>query len=147
MIGTQPHFLYKTGQKNDIKSHSGRFYLFLLLGCARTFSVFAQWYSVTIYAGLKNTIARFSALFPFSLSEAGLYLLLAFCLYWIFCSLKRPLLLFKNAFFLASLLFFIYTINWNQLLQESPFPKEAGFSEELKKGSTAADFIRSANIW
>ena len=51
----------------------------LLLGCARTFPVFAQWYSVTIYAGLKNTIARFSGLFPFSLSEAGLYLLLAFC--------------------------------------------------------------------
>lgn len=111
----------------------------LLLGCARTFPVFAQWYSVTIYAGLKNTIARFSGLFPFSLSEAGLYLLLAFCLYWIFCSLKRPLLLFKNAFFLASLLFFIYTINCGINYYRKPFSEEAGFSEELKKGSTTAE--------
>ena len=111
----------------------------LLLGCARTFPVFAQWYSVTIYAGLKNTIARFSGLFPFSLSEAGLYLLLAFCLYWILHSLKRPLLLFKNAFFLASLLFFIYTINCGINYYRKPFSEEAGFSEELKKGSTAAE--------
>lgn len=111
----------------------------LLLGCARTFPVFAQWYSVTIYAGLKNTIARFSGLFPFSLSEAGLYLLLAFCLYWILHSLKRPLLLFKNAFFLASLLFFIYTINCGINYYRKPFSEEAGFSEELKKGSTTAE--------
>lgn len=93
----------------------------LLLGCARTFPVFAQWYSVTIYAGLKNTIARFSGLFPFSLSEAGLYLLLAFCLYWILHSLKRPLLLFKNAFFLPRFYFYLYNKLRNQLLQKALF--------------------------
>ena len=112
---------------------------FLLLGCARTFPVFAQWYSVTVYACLKNTIARFYGLFPFSLSEAGLYLLLAFCLYWIFCSFKHPLLLFKNAFFLASLLFFTYTINCGINYYRKPFSEEAGFSEGLKKGSTAEE--------
>ena len=80
----------------------------LLLGCARTFPVFAQWYSVTIYAGLKNTIARFSGLFPFSLSEAGLYLLLAFCLYWILHSLKRPSPTFlKMPFFLCLAFYFL----------------------------------------
>lgn len=118
----------------------------LLLGCARTFPVFAQWYSVTIYAGLKNTIARFSGLFPFSLSEAGLYLLLAFCLYWIPHSLKRPLLLFKNAFFLASLLFFIYTINCGINYYRKPFSEEAGFSEELKKGSTGCGALFALRI-
>lgn len=93
----------------------------LLLGCARTFPVFAQWYSVTIYAGLKNTIARFSGLFPFSLSEAGLYLLLAFCLYWIPHSLKRPLLLFKSLFSCLAFIFYLYNKLRNQLLQKALF--------------------------
>ncbi len=111
----------------------------LLLGCARTLPGFAQWYSATVYAGLKNTIARFSGLFPFSLSEAGLYLLTAGCLYGIFRSLKRPLLLFKNACLLASLLFFIYTVNCGINYYRTPFSEETGFSEELKKGSTVQE--------
>lgn len=111
----------------------------LLMGCARMLPGFAQWYSVTIYAFLKNTIARFLGLFPFSLSEAGLYLLFAFCLYRIFCSFKHPLLLFKNAFFLASLLFFIYTLNCGINYYRTPFSEEAGFSEDLKKGSTVTE--------
>ena len=140
---TTPFSFIKNRTKNDINSHSGRF-ICSAPGCARTFPVFAQWYSVTIYAGLKNTIARFSGLFPFSLSEAGLYLLLAFCLYWILHSLKRPLLLFKNAFFLASLLFFIYTINCGINYYRKPFSEEAGFSEELKKAVRLRSFIRSS---
>ena len=112
---------------------------FLLMGCARTLPGFAQWYSDAVYTVLKNTIARFSCLFPFSLSEAGLYLLLAVCLYEIFRCFKHPLLLLKNAFFLASLLFFIYTANCGINYYRTPFSEEAGYSEELKKGSTVKE--------
>lgn len=111
----------------------------LLMGCARSLPGFAQWYSVTVYACLKNTIARFSGLFPFSLSEAGLYLLLTVCLYWISHSFKHPIPLLKNAFFLASILFFIYTVNCGINYYRTPFSEEAGFSQELKKGSTVEE--------
>lgn len=112
---------------------------FLLMGWARVRPEFAQWYSVTVYAALKNTIAGFSGLFPFSLSEIGLYLLAAVCLYQIFRTFKHPLLLLKNAFLLASLLFFIYTVNCGVNYYRKPFSEEAGFAEELKKGSTVKE--------
>ena len=108
----------------------------LLTWCARNVSGFAQQYSVTVYSFLKNTVGRACGLFPFSLSEAGLYLLSAACVYQLIHSFRQPLFLLKKAFFLSSLLFFIYTINCGINYYRTPFSVEAGFSEKLAEGSS-----------
>lgn len=111
----------------------------LLTWCARNVSGFAQQYSVTVYSFLKNTVGRACGLFPFSLSEAGLYLLSAACVYQLIHSFRQPLFLLKKAFFLSSLLFFIYTINCGINYYRTPFSVEAGFSEKLAEGSSQRD--------
>lgn len=45
----------------------------LLSFCARKVTGFAQTYSVTVYPVLRGIFARISGIFPFSVSEAGLY--------------------------------------------------------------------------
>lgn len=70
--------------RNALRLFAGGFALSLisvvLALCARMLPGFAQQYSVTVYPVLVNILGRFSGLFPFSLSEAGVYLTGAFCL-------------------------------------------------------------------
>jgi hypothetical protein len=94
---------------------------------ARLVPGFAQGYSTYVYAFLKETIGRFSGMFPFSLSEAGLYVLVIFCLYTLIRRLKSPLFLLSRGFFLASLLFLLFTLNCGINYYRSPFSYEAGF--------------------
>ena len=83
----------------------------LLSLCARKVPGFAQAYSVTIYPVLKGIFARIFGIFPFSVSEVGLYLLLLLCIFSVVKWFKTPLYLLNGAFFTASLLFFLFTIN------------------------------------
>lgn len=102
--------------------------------CARLAPGFAQTYSVTVYPLLVGTIGRVCSLFPFSLSEAGLYLL---CICFICCILlwiRRPLVLLSRVFFLCALLLFIFIINCGINYYRNPFSYEAGFATE--KSST-----------
>lgn len=65
----------------------------LLSLCARKVPGFAQAYSVTIYPVLKGIFARIFGIFPFSVSEVGLYLLLLFCIFAVVKWFKKPLYL------------------------------------------------------
>lgn len=106
-----------------------------LLGlCARTVPGFAQFYSVTVYPILAGTIGRFCSLFPFSLSEAGLYSLCLFCLYYLVLHIRQPLVLLSRAFFLCSALLCIFTVNCGINYYRTPFSYEAGIAPE--KSST-----------
>ena len=78
----------KSEKKNKKRSRS--VYIYILFSGAGLFLVsaalmlpaagtdsFAQWYSVNIYPMLVTVIGRFMGLFPFSVAEICIYLLLA----------------------------------------------------------------------
>lgn len=99
----------------------------LLSFCARKVTGFAQTYSVTVYPVLKGIFARISGIFPFSVSEAGLYLLLCFILFCLIRWFKKPLFLLNGACFIAALLFFLFTVNCGINYYRNSFSYEAGF--------------------
>ena len=98
--------------------------------CSRRLSGFAQTYSVTVYAVIKNILGRFSSLFPFSLSEAGICLLIPVSLAFFIRNLRRPLKLLSRAFFLASALLLSFTLNCGINYYRNPFSYEAGILPE-----------------
>lgn len=99
----------------------------LLSLCARKIPGFAQAYSVTVYPVLKGLFARIFGIFPFSVSEVGLYLLLCFILFSLIRWFKKPLFLLNGAFFTVSLLFFLFTVNCGINYYRNSFSYEAGF--------------------
>ena len=99
----------------------------LLSFCARKVTGFAQAYSVTVYPVLKGIFARISGIFPFSVSEAGLYFLLCFILFCLIRWFKKPLFLLNGACFIAALLFFLFTVNCGINYYRNSFSYEAGF--------------------
>lgn len=94
---------------------------------ARKIPGFAQAYSVTVYPVLKGLFARIFGIFPFSASEAGLYLLLVFCVFSVIRWFKKPLCLLNGTFFIAALLFFLFTVNCGINYYRNSFSYEAGF--------------------
>ena len=99
----------------------------LLSFCARKVTGFAQTYSVTVYPVLRGIFARISGIFPFSVSEAGLYFLLCFILFCLIRWFKKPLFLLNGACFIAALLFFLFTVNCGINYYRNSFSYEAGF--------------------
>ena len=94
---------------------------FLLLFIASKSSGFAQWYRQSIYAACVWLTGKFTNLFPFSLSEILLYLLvltlllsglsLLIRLFWKKGDRKNVFSWLTNLFFSASILFFLYVCN------------------------------------
>ena len=102
-----------------------------LLGlCARTVPGFAQFYSVTVYPLLAGTLGRLCSLFPFSLSEIGLYSLCLFCICYMILHIRQPVVVFSRAFFLCCVLLFVFTINCGINYYRNPFSYEAGIAAE-----------------
>lgn len=102
----------------------------VLGACARMVPGFAHTYSITVYPVLVNTIGRFSSIFPFSLSEAGLYLATVFCILNLLFLIKKPLAALSRLFFLACLLLFLYTAGCGINYYRTPFSYEAGMVME-----------------
>ena len=102
----------------------------VLGACARMVPGFAHTYSITVYPVLVNTIGRFSSIFPFSLSEAGLYLAAVFCILTLLFLIKKPLAALSHLFFLACLLLFLYTAGCGINYYRTPFSYEAGMVME-----------------
>ena len=116
------------------------FMISVILGlCARTIPGFAHGYSTRFYPLLAGSLGRFSSLFPFSLSEFSLFLLLFFLVRMFLRLWKSPLLLLGRIFFLCSFLLFLFTVNCGVNYYRSPFSSEASISsdphslEELKE--------------
>ena len=102
----------------------------VLGACARMVPGFAHTYSITVYPVLVNTIGRFSSIFPFSLSEAGLYLAAVFCILNLLFLIKKPLAALSRLFFLACLLLFLYTAGCGINYYRTPFSYQAGMVME-----------------
>lgn len=121
----------------------------ILLVAARTMDGFADWYSRVIYPVCVNTLGRVMGIFPFSVSEILLYLLLTVVLYWIirsvflYCAAKKREKRMKQGaislFLLASILFFLYAVNCGVNYYRETFSESAGVKieeysvEELKE--------------
>lgn len=99
--------------------------------CARSISGFATWYAHHIYPVLVGTIGRFFGIFPFSVVEIGLYLLIISLIVYFICFLKQPLRLITRTFFLVTLLFFLYTINCGINYYAASFSSYAGLETNL----------------
>lgn len=113
---------------------------FALLFGAREFPRFAQWYSVTVYPVLVSAIGRVSGLFPFSLSEILLYMLIFAAAVWgagrILCLLRGKRRRIRMAerlaglWLFAGILFFLYAANCGVNYQRESFAESAGIEIE-----------------
>lgn len=128
--------------KRYFKQYFGLFLLFftiLLQFAARCIPGFATWYAHHIYPILVQTLGRFSGLFPVSLTELGLYVLVIWLLADLVRNYRRWRVLLKKWFFVVAVLLFSYTANCGINYFASPFSEYAGLetglytTEELKE--------------
>lgn len=109
---------------------------FLLMLAARASGAFAHWYSIHIYRIWVNTTGRFMGMFPFSVSEVLLYLLLLWILISV-CRLTVGVIRKKKGrrqveewcmklLLIAGVLFFLYVINCGINYQRESFAESAG---------------------
>lgn len=111
----------------------------ILQAAARTQGGFATWYAHCIYPTLVGTIGRFFGIFPFSVVEIGLYLLIIACIVYAIRFFREPFRLVSRAVCLISVLLFSYTINCGINYYAAPFSQYAKLEtglytkEELKE--------------
>lgn len=82
-----------------------------LQAAARNTDGFATWYAHGIYAAIVGIIGRFFGIFPFSVVEIALYLLIFWCIVYAARFWREPKRLASRTVFLAGILLFLYTCN------------------------------------
>lgn len=100
----------------------------LLQLAARKVPGFGQWYAVTIYPLIIGSLGRFMGIFPFSVTELGLYLLIVLFVVSLVRSWRRPLKILGRLLFGASLLFFLFTVNCGINYYRQPFSSLSGLT-------------------
>lgn len=120
----------------------------ILMIAAARIPEFAEWYSETIYSFLVGTVGRIYGIFPFSVSELFLYILIsAFFISLVFAVIKR-----KREFFLAWLsaillaagvLAFLYTVCCGINYHRKSFSEEAG----IVTYTYSADELSEICVW
>lgn len=83
----------------------------LLQVCARELRGFATWYAHGVYPILVGMIGRIMNVFPFSVVEIMLYLLIVGGVVYAVRFVRDPLRLLSRTVFLCGILFFLYTVN------------------------------------
>ncbi|MCD8096462.1 MAG: DUF3810 domain-containing protein [Lachnospiraceae bacterium] len=104
----------------------------LLLFCARTVDGFAEWYAAHIYPVWVNLLGRFFGLFPFSVSELLLYVLLLAVLVDLFRTLRRGpralLSWLRRLACAASVLLLLFVLNCGINYQRISFSQKSGIT-------------------
>lgn len=102
----------------------------LLLTIARLVHGFGQWYSVNIYAVLVNTIGRVMGIFPFSVSETGIYVLIVCLILMIVKCMQKKCFydLLVNIFLIGTILFFLYCTNCGVNYYRLSFAESTGLN-------------------
>lgn len=100
----------------------------LLQLAARKVPGFGQWYAVTIYPLITGSLGHFMGIFPFSVTELGLYLLIVLFVVSLVRSWRRPLKILGRLLFGASLLFFLFTVNCGINYYRQPFSALSGLT-------------------
>lgn len=103
----------------------------LLQVSARTVSGFATWHAHHIYPVLVGIFGRISGIFPLSVVEMCLYLLIFISIVYVVCFFREPLRLISRTVFLAGLLLFSYTVHCGVNYYAVPFSSYAGLETGL----------------
>lgn len=114
-----------------------------LLAAARKVSGFGEWYAVRVYPIWVNLWGRFFGIFPFSVVEIGLYVLLCSLVILAVRLRKRPAFLISFCFFLASALLFSYTKNCGVNYYRRPFSSNL----RLETGKGNAEDLKALCTW
>lgn len=93
--------------------------LFQLL--ARLVPGFGGWYAVTVYPVIVATLGRIFGVFPFSVVEIGIYVLIAVSVWYVVTHLKRGRKILVRALFLLTGAFFLFTLNCGINYYRRPF--------------------------
>lgn len=121
-----------------IKKYALFFAAVVLQVTARTIPNFAAFYARHIYPIFVGTLGRFSGIFPVSLTELGLYLLIIWAFAELVRNYRKPLLLVKRICFVCSVLFFSYTVNCGINYFASPF----SFYAEIETGLYSTEELK-----
>ena len=78
---------------------------------ARHITGFPTWYAHHVYPVLVGVIGRFFGIFPFSVVEIGIYLLLFYCIVYVARFWRKPWQLASRGVLLVGALLFAYTCN------------------------------------
>ena len=100
----------------------------LLQLAARRIPGFGQWYAVTIYPMITGSLGRFMGIFPFTITELGLYLLIILFIVSLVRSWRRPLKILGRLLLGASLLLFLFTVNCCINYYRQPFSALSGLT-------------------
>lgn len=103
----------------------------LLQVAARNLGGFATWYAHHIYLVLVGAIGRLFGLFPFSVVEIGLYLLILLCIVYAMRFFREPLRLISRTILVVGFLLFSYTANCGINYYAVPFSAYAGLETGL----------------
>lgn len=95
---------------------------------SRMLDWFGQWYSTKIYPVIVATIGRVMGIFPFSVLEIGIYILIVVLLLMIIKAIKKKRFceLFENIFLIAAILFFLYCTNCGVNYYRTSFAESVG---------------------
>ena len=94
--------------------------------CARQVSGFATWYAHHIYPALVGTIGRFFGIFPFSVVEFLLYILIVGVMAYFAWNFRHPLKIAGRTVLIVGCLFFLYTVNCGINYYAAAFSDYAG---------------------
>lgn len=106
---------------------------------ARMLPGFATWYAHSVYAAIVNIVGRIFGVFPFSVVEIGLYLLILYFLVCFARNWRRPFRTAVRAVFASGLLLFLYTANCGINYHAAAFSEYAG----LKPGAYSKEELIS----
>lgn len=98
---------------------------------ARNVSGFATWYAHHVYTTLVGTVGRFFGIFPFSVVEICLYILVFTSIVYAVRFFKEPWRLISRTVFLVGILLFSYTVNCGINYYAVPFSSYAGLETGL----------------
>lgn len=114
----------------------------ILQAAARNISGFATWYAHHIYSALVGIFGRLFGIFPFSVVEICLYLLMILSVAYAVRFFREPLRLVSRTVFLVGLLLFSYTANCGVNYYAAPFSSYAGLETGLYAKEELEDLCR-----
>ncbi len=102
----------------------------LLEAAARHFAGFADWYARKPYRMLVGSIGRLFGLFPFSVVELFLYVLIIGCVVCLIVRWREPIWIFCRVVCVLGILAILYTCNCGINYYAEAFSSYAGFGTE-----------------
>lgn len=98
---------------------------------ARNAGGFATWYAHHVYTALVGVVGRFFGVFPFSVVEICLYILVFTSIVYAVRFFREPWRLISRTVFLVGILLFSYTVNCGINYYAAPFSSYAGLETGL----------------